>query len=394
MSTAHDLNPPDWAGADNTVYALWEFGIAGYGNPAGLADDYSGPGPAYLVSNDPCGWTGSYAGHQGVLPPGEARFFLDNYTRDNARKKRIRVQTTYYGTSPDIESETDDGETPVVNIPPGTVGGPIQTYDLGDGWYHGTWEFDYDSTNPGAETVTVSGGYLDDVVIDTICYEGTDPNTGPGRKRTIGITEVFGDVITVERRCAMPYIMPEDGTVESISMYHNSMGFGNVRFGVYTGQYLPEPRIAQAWGTAIDYNQGWQTVNLIEPVFVEAGTKIWLAWLYENNPGIRYLDVDSSPGRAATFPKQTWSDDRMPDPFGSSVRDGRIHSIYATYTPSGGTPDTDPPAPNPAQWASAPVADGFYSIAMTATTATDATDVQYYFEETCRQHYIWVAIIT
>ena len=60
---AHDLNPPDWAGADNTVYALWEFSIEGYGNPDGLADDYNGPGPAYLMSNDPCGWTGSYSGH-------------------------------------------------------------------------------------------------------------------------------------------------------------------------------------------------------------------------------------------------------------------------------------------------------------------------------------------
>jgi len=78
---------------------MWEFSIEGYGNPDGLADDYSGPGPAYLMSNDPCGWTSSYVGHQGVLLPGEARFFLDNYTRDNAKKKRIRVQATYYGTA-------------------------------------------------------------------------------------------------------------------------------------------------------------------------------------------------------------------------------------------------------------------------------------------------------
>lgn len=238
VAMAHDLNPPDWAGADNTVYALWEFSIEGYGNLDGLADDYNGPGPAYLMSNDPCGWTGSYSGHQGVLLPGEARFFLDNYTRDNARKKRIRIQATYYGTAPDIESETDDGETPVVNIPPGTIGGPIQTFDLGGGWYHGTWEFDYDSTNPGAETVTITGSYLDDVVIDTVCYEGTDPNAGPGRKHTVGITEVFGGVISVERRCAMPYIMPEDGSIESITMYHNSMG-GGKKLGRYTENAAP-----------------------------------------------------------------------------------------------------------------------------------------------------------
>lgn len=52
VTMAHDLNPPDWAGAADTVYAMLEFGIEGYGNPDGLADDYNGPGPAYLMSND------------------------------------------------------------------------------------------------------------------------------------------------------------------------------------------------------------------------------------------------------------------------------------------------------------------------------------------------------
>jgi len=47
------------------------------------------------------------------------------------------------------------------------------------------------------------------------------------------------------------------------------------------------------------------------------------------------------------------------------------------------TPDTDPPTPNPATWASVPAAGGTDNISMTATTGTDATGpVEYYFDET------------
>jgi hypothetical protein len=46
-------------------------------------------------------------------------------------------------------------------------------------------------------------------------------------------------------------------------------------------------------------------------------------------------------------------------------------------------PDTDPPTPNPATFATAPYATGSDSIAMVATTGSDASGpVQYYFDET------------
>ncbi|MEN8126949.1 MAG: DNRLRE domain-containing protein [Planctomycetota bacterium] len=47
------------------------------------------------------------------------------------------------------------------------------------------------------------------------------------------------------------------------------------------------------------------------------------------------------------------------------------------------TPDTDPPTPDPATFASAPSADSDTAISMTATTGTDASGpVEYYFDET------------
>jgi hypothetical protein len=49
---------------------------------------------------------------------------------------------------------------------------------------------------------------------------------------------------------------------------------------------------------------------------------------------------------------------------------------------STGPPDTDPPTPNPATWASPPAATSPYTIEMTATTATDPSGVQYFFDET------------
>ena len=44
-----------------------------------------------------------------------------------------------------------------------------------------------------------------------------------------------------------------------------------------------------------------------------------------------------------------------------------------------GTPDTDPPEPNPMTWSTEPYATGSTSISMTATTAYDPSGVEYYF---------------
>jgi len=50
------------------------------------------------------------------------------------------------------------------------------------------------------------------------------------------------------------------------------------------------------------------------------------------------------------------------------------------YTINGN--DTTPPIPNPSTWATVPYATNSYTIAMTATTASDPNSVEYYFHET------------
>ena len=47
-----------------------------------------------------------------------------------------------------------------------------------------------------------------------------------------------------------------------------------------------------------------------------------------------------------------------------------------------GAPDNTPPTPSPMTWASAPAAASSSSITMTATTASDASGVEYFFDET------------
>jgi hypothetical protein len=58
-------------------------------------------------------------------------------------------------------------------------------------------------------------------------------------------------------------------------------------------------------------------------------------------------------------------------------------SSPASATTNDPPPDTDPPTPNPATFASPPSADSDTAISMTATTGTDASGpVEYYFDET------------
>ncbi len=67
------------------------------------------------------------------------------------------------------------------------------------------------------------------------------------------------------------------------------------------------------------------------------------------------------------------------DYFETSIPQNGSYDVGAhEYT--GGAPDTTPPTPNPMTWVTVPYATGSTSIAMVATTATDASGVQYYFD--------------
>jgi PKD repeat protein len=149
---------------------------------------------------------------------------------------------------------------------------------------------------------------------------------------TVGNTTVFATTSVTPNRRAMPFTMPEDGTIQNVTMYHEG-GSGGLILGVYDGATLPQNRLGVTAATPINSSAGWQTIDLATPAFVAGGTTVWLAWVYESIPGIRYQT--GTPGRAQST--DLWAGG-MPDPFGTSTLGDFLYSIYASYMPSGGQP--------------------------------------------------------
>jgi uncharacterized repeat protein (TIGR02543 family) len=209
------------------------------------------------------------------------------------------------------------GNGSVALNPPGGVydAGTVVTLTAAadPGWLFSGWSGDLSgSTNP--TTITMNSNKT---VTATFIEEGT---TG-----TVGIETVYGSNSTSNYRRAMPFTMPENGTITSVTMYHTG-GSGDMILGVYDGSSTPQNRLAVTASTAVSGSTGWQTINLTGSAYVSGGSTVWLAWVYQSNPGIRYQT--GSPGRYQS--SQTWSGG-MPDPFGSGSQTNYIYSIYATY---------------------------------------------------------------
>ncbi len=141
-----------------------------------------------------------------------------------------------------------------------------------------------------------------------------------------GNAEVYPNISTVPNRRAMPVTFNNGGVIESISIYHNG-GKGNVLMGVYADNNgVPSTLLEKTEPTVINSTAGWQTVLLPSPVSVNAGQTIWLSWVFENNPGIRY--TTGKPGRAQS--SGTWSAG-MPSAYGSSEMADYNYSVYCTF---------------------------------------------------------------
>jgi len=151
----------------------------------------------------------------------------------------------------------------------------------------------------------------------------------PSDPLVVGYNTVFGTPTYNNSRRAQVVTMPEDGRIQSVVMYHGA-GSGLLRLAVYNDQNgAPGSRIAQTAITTCTSTAGWQEVALESPIQVAAGTKIWLAWIYQNQPEIRY--TDGGPGRAVST--DTYSGG-MPDAFGSSAVASYSYAIHALYVPT------------------------------------------------------------
>ncbi len=183
----------------------------------------------------------------------------------------------------------------------------------------------YNTVGTYSVSLTASDGSSSDDITKSNYITVTDGSA----TADVGYTTVYGSTSTSSRRRAQPVTMPESGTITSVTMYHTG-GSGNMILAVYDGSSSPANRLATTASTPVSGTTGWQTINLTNPVTVAANSTIWLAWVYENNPGIRYQS--GTPGRAQST--STWSGG-MPTSFGSSSQANYVYSIYATYTPDG-----------------------------------------------------------
>jgi len=142
----------------------------------------------------------------------------------------------------------------------------------------------------------------------------------------LGDTTVFGIVSKTANRRAMPVYANENAEIQSISIYHEG-GTGNVLLGVYSDiSGKPSSLLGVTSLTNVSTTEGWQTIALTSPVSVISGQTVWLAWVFENTPGIRYKA--GTPGRANSA--DTWTKG-MPSSFGTSSTAGYMYSIYCNY---------------------------------------------------------------
>ncbi len=139
--------------------------------------------------------------------------------------------------------------------------------------------------------------------------------------------------LTLTTNCkpvCQPVTFSEDGAINSISIYHNG-GEGNVMLGVYSNASgSPSSRLGVTAPTVINSLAGWQTVQLGSPVSVTAGQTVWLAWVFENIPGLRYAHTTGTPVTAEST--DTWPAG-IPSLFGSANLTNYKYSIYCTFIP-------------------------------------------------------------
>jgi hypothetical protein len=212
-------------------------------------------------------------------------------------------------------------------------------------------------------TVDVLLGSLDGLVREYFSTPtSTDFQAGFTTARTAGYTTVFSNISEVSNRRAMPIVASQAGSLESISIYHEG-GSGHAILAVYSdASGLPGNLLGITNSTLIHGSAGWQTIALKSPVAVTAGQTIWLAWVFEIDPGMRW--TPGTPGRASSA--ATWSGG-MPTSFGECSTSTGLYSIYATYGSGSGA---DVTAPGTVSNLNASAGNG--QISLTWTNPSDA----------------------
>jgi len=197
---ADDLNPPVWSLGPGTIYAIWGFPskvgsgqVGDFPEEGAMVPHATHPDPEeetgtsdpdeiahqHMVIDwapDSDNWLASHEGREGVVSGG-LNFSAYNFPGEGS--KIIRLQLTWTGTETGTFWFAADG---MPEWSQSASSARIETVDLGGGWSHSTYEFLIEA-NPGWEGFYIGDApgdiYIDQVVVDTICYPGDEPPTGP-----------------------------------------------------------------------------------------------------------------------------------------------------------------------------------------------------------------------
>jgi len=142
----------------------------------------------------------------------------------------------------------------------------------------------------------------------------------------LGNTSVYSSVTTQNNLRAIRVTFTEAALIKSVSIYHNG-GSGQVQCGVYSDNSgSPSTALRTTLSTPVNAAEGWQTIQLTSSLQVSSGQTVWLAWVFESNPGMRY--TTGKPARAQST--STWTGN-MPSTFGTSSFADYKYSVYCTY---------------------------------------------------------------
>jgi uncharacterized protein (TIGR02145 family) len=241
---------------------------------------------------------------------------------DNAGGKLKETGTVHWG-SPNLGATNESGFTA---LPGGYRGGFEGHFEAvgSDGYF-------FCSELEGGHTSSLVVSYDNEGAGRGLSENNQEPYSVRCLKdNTMGNTDVYPNTnSTATNRRAMLVTFTEAGTIQSISICHNR-GTGNVLLGVYADQSgSPAARLGVTPSTLVNPAAGWQTVALTSPVTVASGQTVWLSWVFQTNPGVRYIEGPPAIAQSSA----SWSGG-MPATFGTVATTKRLKfSIYCNYTP-------------------------------------------------------------
>ena len=154
----------------------------------------------------------------------------------------------------------------------------------------------------------------------------------------LGYDIVLPEFNTTTWTAYSPVIAGENGDIQSLSIYHAG-GNGNLLMGVYSDVSNDSiTRLGVTAATPVNAEEGWQTVNLLTPVSVTTGQTIYLAYVFQTNPGYGVLFNVGLDAQAGYNPRGTGFAEGLISTVVSPLNWNFLTSVYANYT--GGAPST------------------------------------------------------